>query len=61
MSLAHNDDTGKVFCHLCVWTHQCRAMEQIEFMITKHMLEAHNLPILWRTDKGTGERTDIPQ
>ncbi len=59
--LAHNDETGKVFCHLCEWTLQCVGMERIEFAVQKHLREAHGLPTWWRTEKETGKRTDIPQ
>ena len=57
----HNDEDGTVHCHFCAWTQKCtRGMEEIEFVLRKHLSEAHGKPLLYRTRNEDGFRTDIP-
>ena len=57
----HNDADGTVYCHLCDWTMKCtRGMEEIEFVLRRHLQESHGKPLLYRIEDETGRRTEIP-
>jgi hypothetical protein len=61
MSYGGNDETGKVWCNLCDWTGQTtQGMEQIEFVLQRHLREEHGVSALFRVDD-KGKVTVIPQ
>lgn len=58
----HNDEAGRVYCHLCDWTKDCGPnMERVEHELKRHLEEVHGLPCLYRVDDETKKRTEIPQ
>lgn len=55
------NDGNTVFCAFCDWKHEvARGMEEMEFVLRKHLKEKHDKPLLYRIERGTDRRTEIP-
>lgn len=60
--LAHNDEQGRVHCHLCDFvsgTHH--SFELAEAVAVDHLRDAHGTPVLYAIDDEDGTRRDTPR
>jgi hypothetical protein len=59
--LAHNDEDGNAYCHLCDWTGGPYAsFEMVEAAISGHLKRVHGLAIRYAVEGGSGTVRMMP-
>lgn len=60
--LAHNDEYGNAYCHLCDWTAgPYTSFEMVEAAIVGHLGRVHGLAVRYAVEHGSGTVRATPQ
>jgi hypothetical protein len=61
VSLAHNEEDGRVFCHVCDWqAGPYASFEMIEAAISQHLRESHGLTLRYAVEEPSGKVRTTP-